>query len=208
VSFAEHTAPTLINNVDGKPAFSKGELTIDETTGRVERAELRVRLGNIDATMTTTYRADPKLMMWVPARFEELLRRAAAAATAHHGAGRLHRLHAIRRGSAHQDATDIAGAPSVTPRVAIGAACIALTLAAPAAQERRKIDTSPKAVVAAATAYVSTYQKDLAFVLADELATQRVLTPSRGREWTTGALAPNSFSPTCLPKARGSRCGM
>lgn len=72
LSFAEHTAPTLIMNTDGKPAYSKGEFTIDGTTGRVERAELRVRLGVVDATLTTSYRADGKLKMWVPARFDEL----------------------------------------------------------------------------------------------------------------------------------------
>lgn len=71
VSFAEHTAPTLIMNTDGKPAFSKGEFTIDAATGRIERAELRVRLGVVDATLTTTYRPDAKLAMWVPSRFDE-----------------------------------------------------------------------------------------------------------------------------------------
>ena len=43
-----------------------------------------------------------------------------------------------------------------------------------------KVDTSPKAVAAAAAAYVVAYQKDLAFVVADELSVQRVMT-------TTGA---------------------
>ncbi len=71
VSFAEHTAPTLIINIDGTPAYSKGELTIDAATGRIERAELRIRLGIVDATLTTTYRAEPKLKIWVPARFDE-----------------------------------------------------------------------------------------------------------------------------------------
>lgn len=71
VSFVEHGGPTLISNVDGKPAISKGELTIDAATGRVERAELRVRLGIVDATLTTTYQLEPKLKMWVPTRFDE-----------------------------------------------------------------------------------------------------------------------------------------
>ena len=63
-------------------------------------------------------------------------------------------------------------------RVAAAALLIALAVPRLGAQAPRKIDTSLKAVVAAATAYVSAYQKDLAFVLADELATQKVLTPS------------------------------
>lgn len=71
VSFAEFGNPTLIANVNGMPAFSKGEFTIDVATGRVERAELRVRLGKVDATLTTTYALEPKLKMWVPTRFDE-----------------------------------------------------------------------------------------------------------------------------------------
>jgi hypothetical protein len=72
VSFAEHGTPTLIINTDGRPAYSKGEFTIDAATGVIERAELRVRLGAVDATLTTTYRSDPKLNLWVPSRFDEL----------------------------------------------------------------------------------------------------------------------------------------
>ena len=72
VSFAEHGTPSLIMNVDGTPAYSVGELTIDTASGRVEHATLRVRLGTVDATLTTRYRADDKLKMWVPAQFDEL----------------------------------------------------------------------------------------------------------------------------------------
>ena len=72
VSFAEHGIPTLIINVDGKPAFAKGEFVIDMATGRIERAELRIRLGIVNASLTTTYRLEDKLKMWVPWRFDEL----------------------------------------------------------------------------------------------------------------------------------------
>jgi hypothetical protein len=73
VSFLEHAQPTLIIDTGGRPAFSSGELTIDAVTGRIERATLKVRLsGGIDSTLTTTYRQDAKLGMWVPAKFEEL----------------------------------------------------------------------------------------------------------------------------------------
>lgn len=72
VSFVEKTQPTLIIDTGGKPAYASGELTIDAPTGRIERANLKVRLsGGIDAALTTTYRPDPKLKMWVPAKFEE-----------------------------------------------------------------------------------------------------------------------------------------
>ena len=55
-------------------------------------------------------------------------------------------------------------------------AAIALTVGALHAQDAKpaKIDTSPKAVVTAASAYVAGYQKDMAFVLADEVSAQQV----------------------------------
>ena len=72
VSFVEHALPTLIIDTSGKPAFSSGELSIDPATGRVEHARLSVRLsGGIDAVLTTTYRNEPALKMWVPAKFDE-----------------------------------------------------------------------------------------------------------------------------------------
>ena len=72
VSFVERDEPTLIIDTGGRPAFSTGEFTIDAPTGRIERAHLSVRLsGGIDASLTTTYRADNKLQMWVPLKFEE-----------------------------------------------------------------------------------------------------------------------------------------
>lgn len=72
VSFVERTTPTLIIDTGGAPAYSRGELTIDTATGRIEKARLQVRLnGGIDAELTTTYKEDPKLKMWVPSKFEE-----------------------------------------------------------------------------------------------------------------------------------------
>jgi len=65
----------------------------------------------------------------------------------------------------------------VTLRLGIGAMMVALVVAAPRAQTPRKIDTSPTAVIASAGAYVVTYQKDMAFVLADEVAAQHVTQP-------------------------------
>jgi hypothetical protein len=72
VSFVENTPPTLITNVDGTPAPSIGSFVIDAATGRIEKAELRVKLGIVSATLTTTFRAEPKLKLWVPAQFDEL----------------------------------------------------------------------------------------------------------------------------------------
>jgi hypothetical protein len=72
VSFTEKAQPTLIIDTSGRPAFASGEMAIDAVTGRIERAKIQVKLsGGIDAVMTTTYKPDPKLQMWVPAKFEE-----------------------------------------------------------------------------------------------------------------------------------------
>jgi hypothetical protein len=72
LSFVERETPTLIIDTGGRPAYARGELTIDMATGRVEKASLRVQLnGGIDAELVTSYRPDKKLDMWVPSKFEE-----------------------------------------------------------------------------------------------------------------------------------------
>lgn len=71
VSFVERMPPTLIANIDGTPAPSVGSFVIDAATGRIEKSELRVTLGAVAATLTTTYRADPKLKLLVPFQFDE-----------------------------------------------------------------------------------------------------------------------------------------
>lgn len=63
-------------------------------------------------------------------------------------------------------------------RAAIGALLVAAACTSLYAQRPARIDTSPKAVAAAAAAYVTAYQRDLAFVVADEIAVQRVATPA------------------------------
>ncbi len=66
----------------------------------------------------------------------------------------------------------------MTWRASAGALLVAVSVPVLHAQSPKKIDTSAKAVVAAAVTYVAAYERDLAFVLADELATQHVMTPS------------------------------
>ena len=58
--------------------------------------------------------------------------------------------------------------------IVIGAACALVDTGLAVAQ---RPDTSPRAVVTAAMAYVTTYQKDFAFLIADERYTQTRLTP-------------------------------
>lgn len=72
INFIEKGGPTLIIDTGGRPALSGGELVVDNATGRIERARLSVTLnGGIEASLTTTYRRDGKLNMWVPSKFEE-----------------------------------------------------------------------------------------------------------------------------------------
>ena len=69
----------------------------------------------------------------------------------------------------------------MNPRVSAGALLLTALAFAPAGAQDRKIDTSVKAVVAAAGGYVVRYERDMAYVLADELATQVVATPDGER---------------------------
>lgn len=64
-------------------------------------------------------------------------------------------------------------------RAAAVALLVALALA-PIGAQSKKVDTSAKAVLASAVAYVRGYQSDMTFVLAEELATQTVATPTGG----------------------------
>jgi hypothetical protein len=71
LAFTETSAPTLIRDLQLRPVFSKGELVIDAATGRVHRAQLRVTIGGVSFELTTTYTADERLGLWVPAHFRE-----------------------------------------------------------------------------------------------------------------------------------------
>ena len=71
IGFTESLAPTLIFDLDRKPVFSAGELTVEAGTGRVRSAVLRVRIGAVRVELTTVYAPDARLGMWVPVSFRE-----------------------------------------------------------------------------------------------------------------------------------------
>jgi hypothetical protein len=79
----------------------------------------------------------------------------------------------------------------------MGALLVAVSVPVLDAQPARKIDTSAKAVVAAAVKYVTAYEQDMAFVLADEQAVQRVTTPAGNAVQTRSTRA--EFFLTYLP---------
>ena len=72
VGFSETLGPqTLVRDLSLQPVISKGEFVVDAATGRVRRAHMVTTFGEMTAQLTTTYRPDERLAMWVPATFEE-----------------------------------------------------------------------------------------------------------------------------------------
>jgi hypothetical protein len=71
LAFHENAAPTLIRDLKLQSVISRGELTIEASTGRVRQADLRLSIGGVAITLTTIYKADDRLGLWVPAIFRE-----------------------------------------------------------------------------------------------------------------------------------------
>jgi hypothetical protein len=71
LSFRERERPTLVRDGENRPVYSKGEITIDAATGRVERTTIELLDDNVLARLTTTYALDEKVDMWVPVAFAE-----------------------------------------------------------------------------------------------------------------------------------------
>ena len=70
--------PTLVRGMDGRDVPSTGELIIETATGSVRKTRMHFTYGAITADLTTTYEHEPKLDVWVPARFQERYERSAA----------------------------------------------------------------------------------------------------------------------------------
>ena len=71
LSFRERERPTLVRDGENRPVYSRGEITIDAATGRVERTMIELLDDNVLARLTTTYALDEKVDMWVPVTFAE-----------------------------------------------------------------------------------------------------------------------------------------
>jgi hypothetical protein len=78
IEFRERETPTLIRDLEHGRVFSRGELLVEAATGRVRRAELTARVGDLRVRLTTTYAANARLGMWVPATFREEYERGSA----------------------------------------------------------------------------------------------------------------------------------
>jgi hypothetical protein len=71
VGFVETDRPTLIRGLTGQHVAMRGDLRIDAATGRIEQTRLEVKLGDVHAEITTTYKRDAKLNLWVPSAMSE-----------------------------------------------------------------------------------------------------------------------------------------
>jgi len=71
LAFREARQPTIIRDLDGRPAYLTGVLTMDPASGRIDDIEARVTVGPLDVTLRTEFEVDPRLDMAVPVRFTE-----------------------------------------------------------------------------------------------------------------------------------------
>jgi len=70
LEFVEKERPTLIAGMHSGAAFSKGHIVLEES-GRVRHVVLNVKADQVKVNLTTDYRPDSKLGIWVPAAFQE-----------------------------------------------------------------------------------------------------------------------------------------
>jgi hypothetical protein len=71
VEYVEETRPTVIAGRPGEDMPAFGRFWIENATGRVLKAELRVEVKDIKANLTTTFRSDERLGIDVPNEFRE-----------------------------------------------------------------------------------------------------------------------------------------
>ncbi len=66
LAFTERDRPTLILGSDMSPVYTRGELTIDAATGRLQRSVFTMKDGPTTASLTTTFTKVEKLDLWLP----------------------------------------------------------------------------------------------------------------------------------------------
>lgn len=71
VAFRESRRPTIIRDLDGRPAHMTGSFAMDPATGRIDDIDVRVTIGPLKVALTTAFAFDPRLGMAVPVRFTE-----------------------------------------------------------------------------------------------------------------------------------------
>jgi hypothetical protein len=71
LGFRERERPTLVRTMRGQPLYSRGTITIDAATGRVERTTIEIESDRVRSVLTTEYAPDERLKLWVPTVFRE-----------------------------------------------------------------------------------------------------------------------------------------
>ena len=71
LTFRENRQPTLIRDLDGQPAYSRGEFALDPATGRIEEIRFLLTVGPLKVALETIYERDARLGIHVPVRFTE-----------------------------------------------------------------------------------------------------------------------------------------
>jgi len=71
LAFIEHDSPTLVRDADFGPVYSRGELIVEATTGRVRRSVISFDDQQVQATLTTDYVFEDRLGLQVPSVFTE-----------------------------------------------------------------------------------------------------------------------------------------
>jgi hypothetical protein len=71
VDYVEESRPTVIAGRPGEDMPAFGRFWIENATGRVVKAEVRVEVKDIKANLTTTFRSDERLGIDVPNEFRE-----------------------------------------------------------------------------------------------------------------------------------------
>ena len=66
LAFTERDRPTLILGSDMSPVYTRGELTIDAATGRLQRSFITMKDGPTTASLATTFAKVEKLDLWLP----------------------------------------------------------------------------------------------------------------------------------------------
>lgn len=71
VEYVEELRPTVIHGGAGRDMPAFGRFWIENSTGRIVKAEVRVEVSDVKANLTTTFRTDERLGIDVPAEFRE-----------------------------------------------------------------------------------------------------------------------------------------
>lgn len=71
LTFTERDEPTLVRGADGSRIFSRGELLIDATTGRLVRTVIVLKDKATTGTLTTVFTENQKLGLWLPSSMDE-----------------------------------------------------------------------------------------------------------------------------------------